>query len=275
MMLELKTTIELITPDRARQLLTLNLKNRPLVKSNLKGLTDIIKTGKWMLNGDAIRISRDNVLIDGQHRLQAIIDTGIPCESLVVYGLGSEVFKTIDIGAARTMSHTLAVSGAKNNVLAAACIPHISRYKAGGVPVYGCGGKPSVVAKHEGMIFYELNKELIDFAASFITKKTKLKSWLSPSYAVFLAAIFAEIDKDGCIDFLSRLENGDFPRESPLFVLREKLINSTIKKNIEIKKHFLAAYTIKTWNAVRSGNNIKILRWTTEGDSKEDFPRAI
>lgn len=272
---ELRTVIELITPDRAREFLKTNSKNRPIVKSNLKGLVDIIKMGKWVMNGDAIRVSGENILIDGQHRLQAIVDTGISCECLVVYGLKSDVFKTIDIGAARTLSHTLAVSGAKNNVLAASCIPLISRYKAGAIPVWGHGGKSAVVVKHEGLKFYESNKELIDFAASFATTKTKLKAWLSPSYVVFLTAIFAEIDKSQCVDFLTKLENGDFPRESPLFVLREKIINSTIKRNVETKKHFLAAYTIKTWNAVRSGSNIKMLRWTTDGDSKEEFPIAM
>ena len=45
--------IELITPDRAREFLKTNSKNRPFVKSNLKGLVDIIKMGKWVMNGDS------------------------------------------------------------------------------------------------------------------------------------------------------------------------------------------------------------------------------
>ena len=61
-----------ITPKDAADLLKLNTDNRSQRKGNIERIKRDIKNGQYLLNGDTIVISTENVLLNGQHRLEAI-----------------------------------------------------------------------------------------------------------------------------------------------------------------------------------------------------------
>ena len=92
---ELVQKIEIITPDIARKLLQNNKKNRPIVRNNLDLLCNELLNGNFKLNGETIKISNLGNVLDGQHRLIAVVRTGVPIETMIVYGLNEEVFATI------------------------------------------------------------------------------------------------------------------------------------------------------------------------------------
>ena len=99
-MKELKISLKKITPVMADEILS---KRNEFNYRNLKGNTaklygNEMKEGRWMFNGDTIRFDWDGNLIDGQHRLEAIKETGIPQDFIVVEGLNPECSQTIDIG---------------------------------------------------------------------------------------------------------------------------------------------------------------------------------
>lgn len=88
------------TPEEAEQiLLERNVDNyRDLKPSAKKFYVNEMKEGNWMFNGDTIRFDTKGHLLDGQHRLEAIKESGIPQEFIVVEDLDPECSKTIDIG---------------------------------------------------------------------------------------------------------------------------------------------------------------------------------
>ena len=86
-----------ITPAYAAELLKQNTNNRPVRPSHVRFLSEAMQRGEFLFNGDAIRISKDNVILDGQHRLLAVVKSNIALKVVVVRGLESEVFKTIDV----------------------------------------------------------------------------------------------------------------------------------------------------------------------------------
>jgi hypothetical protein len=92
----------LITPEEAAKWLEANHFNRPVREKHVKFLADQMRNGQWLLNGQAIIISDGEEILDGQHRLKAIIEAGTPVRSVVVYGIEREAFKTIDTGIVRT-----------------------------------------------------------------------------------------------------------------------------------------------------------------------------
>jgi len=67
--------------------------------------------GRWKLNGDPIRFSRDGRLLDGQHRLWACVESGESFASVVVMDLDVNVFTTIDQGKRRSPADHLVVAG--------------------------------------------------------------------------------------------------------------------------------------------------------------------
>lgn len=71
--------IELITPDLAKQYLKKNSScNKVLDECKVNFIIERIISGKWDSNGDAIYLDHGDVLVNGQHRMHAIIRSGIP-----------------------------------------------------------------------------------------------------------------------------------------------------------------------------------------------------
>lgn len=116
------TTIEWITPVMAQEYLTYNVKNRNISATAIANFVAGIRLGEWdEPNGESIIFGDDDSLLDGQHRLLAIIQAGKTIPLIVVRGVSAEKRHTIDTGMKRTFGHTLAMAGEKHvNTLAAA-----------------------------------------------------------------------------------------------------------------------------------------------------------
>src|SRR5262245_16276311 len=100
-------SVETITPESATNWLRANQHNRPVRRRHVAFLAKQITDGHWQLNGQTIIISEDEQVLDGQHRLLAVIEAGRQIQSLVVYGVDPVAFKTIDTGAVRTGADAL------------------------------------------------------------------------------------------------------------------------------------------------------------------------
>jgi hypothetical protein len=99
-----------ITPEVASQWLKANKHNRPVRRRHVDFLAREILSGNWQVNGQGIVISEHEEVLDGQHRLLACIEAGMPFRTLVIYGISSKAFKTMDTGAVRTGSDALALN---------------------------------------------------------------------------------------------------------------------------------------------------------------------
>ena len=89
-------SIEAITPDRAEEYLAVNRGNRNIVQSHVAALARDISNGQWMFNAQPICFSRSGRLLNGQHRLSAVLEAGQPIEVMVMRGLPEEAFQTYD-----------------------------------------------------------------------------------------------------------------------------------------------------------------------------------
>lgn len=106
------TDIELITPDKAKEYLAHNTNNRNLRTAHVQKLAGDIKHGRWVYNGATIVFNGDGTLLDGQHRLAAIIEAGTPVPITVVRGVAKSAMPTIDANVARTASDAINLTGA-------------------------------------------------------------------------------------------------------------------------------------------------------------------
>ena len=79
---------------------------RPQVRFLKKQLED----GKWVVDGNTIKIDKHGNVIDGRHRLTACVESGIPLKTYIVRGLDTDVIKVLDRGiATRTLADVLAI----------------------------------------------------------------------------------------------------------------------------------------------------------------------
>ena len=89
-------TVETIDPRRAEEYLAANRGNRNIVQAHVAALARDIRNGQWMFNAQPICFSRSGRLLNGQHRLSAVLEAGQPVEVLVMRGLPEEAFPTYD-----------------------------------------------------------------------------------------------------------------------------------------------------------------------------------
>jgi hypothetical protein len=110
----MKTQIITITPKIAEKLLKKNIGNRPMNKGNLKYWERQLAEGSAILSHQGIAISgsvtRPKRLLDGQHRLQAIVNTGVSFRVLLFTGCVEDTFKVLDSGRSRTLSDRTALN---------------------------------------------------------------------------------------------------------------------------------------------------------------------
>lgn len=100
----MKTTQIMITPNLAKEYLTENTGNRQINKGNLEFLLNEMRSGRWRVTHQGIAISRSGRLLDGQHRLAAIVESGTSQSMLVTTGLEDDDFGAIDFGKTRTIA---------------------------------------------------------------------------------------------------------------------------------------------------------------------------
>jgi len=119
---------ELITPSDALQILeTQNIKNRRLKIWRCESLAAAMRRGEWVTTHQGISFTKSGRLLDGQHRLRAVVLSKISVWMLVVRGLSDDAFKVIDVGSKRSIEDTTGLS----KKTAEAC-KHISTIVFGG-----------------------------------------------------------------------------------------------------------------------------------------------
>lgn len=79
----MKAEVVTVTPEMAKVFLSCNSSNRPLNNSVVNVYAKDMKQGNWKLGGQGISISTTGRLLDGQHRLSAIIKANVPVTMLV------------------------------------------------------------------------------------------------------------------------------------------------------------------------------------------------
>jgi hypothetical protein len=100
----MKTQVQTVTPEMATYFLQKNVGNRDYRKTWVAHLSRIITNGEWQVTHQGIALDKAGNLIDGQHRLLAIIDSGMPVQINVTYDVDAIAYSCIDIGAKRNLA---------------------------------------------------------------------------------------------------------------------------------------------------------------------------
>lgn len=251
-----------LTPALAKKILEeKNVRNRPIRDSHVDTLVQAMTEGSWRLNGDTISIGK-TTLIDGQHRLWAVVMSGVTVPALIVEGLDDDVFDTKDVGRRRTAADTLAVRGEKNTARMAATLVLIEKYMTGRVSSsmhFANTEVAAMVDKYPGV-------------RDSIRHEFSSKGLLPASLADACYYLFSQVDRELADDFFKRLHSGiDLHEGDPVYALRERLLHNSLSK-AKFSKPYLFAICIKAWNAARTGSKIRVLGWRSGGDSPEPFP---
>lgn len=100
----MKTTTETVTPQQAAKWLDadVNRENRNLRPSHVAYLTQQILAGAWQTTHQGVAFGHDGRLLDGQHRLAAIVRSKVSVELQVSRDVDESTFSVVDCGLKRT-----------------------------------------------------------------------------------------------------------------------------------------------------------------------------
>jgi hypothetical protein len=263
----MKITEVMMTPELAKVYLERNTHNRPLNKNHVKFISREMKAGRWKRNGDTVCMNGTR-LIDGQHRLHGIVDSGVTVPILLVEGLDDDVFDTKDFGKKRSAADVLAIKGEKHYALLAAAVVFVDRYMTGQIEqakrTYSPVEVEELVAKYGDDL-----RVSVDFCSKLGTKRLVANSVMAG-----LHYVFAKFDKEQSDGFWKSLIGGHgLDEESPVFVLRERLVSNSMAKG-KLKPEYVAALCIRAWNHMRAGTTVKCLKYQESGRGTHAFPMA-
>lgn len=100
-----------VTPKFAQILLNNNEKNRKMSPLYVQKYCELLKQNDMQLTHQAIAVSDKGNLLDGQHRLAAVVETGISYKSLIITNLSENVIHAIDHVKTRKISDTFKIEG--------------------------------------------------------------------------------------------------------------------------------------------------------------------
>jgi hypothetical protein len=112
---------EFVTPEIAARWLELNEKNRSPRDWKAEEYARDMTEGRWLTTGETIQFGESGRLLNGQHRLWAVLMSGATIEMIVIRGIENEeaVMDVLDTGTKRTLGDALGIHGETDaNVLA-------------------------------------------------------------------------------------------------------------------------------------------------------------
>lgn len=258
----------IVTPELARQWLAGNTHNRHLRARRIGPLVADMTSGAYMLNGETIKRGADGTLLDGQHRLAAIAESGIAQELLVVEGLEGPAQETTDIGIKRNFSDVLALRGEKDAFTLAAVCRRVTIWEAGGRALTGAGN----IAPTPAQMLVTLHRYPGLRSVTRMAMNVSVHCDMPASHLGLGIWLFAAIDEDDCDHFFARLADGQaLVKGDPIYELRRALAES---RNVKGRRSetYLTAIMIKAWNAYRAGSRIAFLTFKPGGARPEAFP---
>jgi len=240
--------------------------NRNLREARVRDAEGIIRRAEWMNNGQALCFSTQGMMLNGQHRIEAIWRVGTPVEIDVRFGLDPESFKTMDTGLPRTVAHVLGIRGHVNTSTIASGARLMFRYEQ--EPRMA---KINSVSPAQIEAVLERHPALLEGAHRAFVMMRNAK--LPGSVTTFVWALAAEFDPAKAEAFFKKLESGlkITDKKDPVWRLRILLANRTKER----RGDEIAAVTIKAFNAFVEGRGINHLRWVGDGSAPEAFPEIV
>lgn len=234
-----------VTPEIARKMLESNYEGqRKVRKSTVDKYASDMSHGRWNVDaGGVIVISSDGCLIDGQHRLEAVIKSGMTIWFYVMTDADPSAFSLIDSGVKRSVGDVI---GGRNAKVKASITSAASNVIDGGVtiPAALC---QSNVPKGQAVEFYEANSDNIDKAAQlYVTIRHSLGRASAKSVGL---AIFLMMDDYGDeIEYAVDDLCSTVPADSRVAAFKAMWMRGTVNGKMDARRQF--AFVVKLVDAI-------------------------
>lgn len=260
------------TPEYALKLLEKNTMNRPHRQSLVDFYAKEMTCGNWKEDtGETIKFASTGKLLDGQHRLMAVIKSGIGQWFHYVHGLDENTFHVLDTGAKRSPGDIMNIAGIDSGGAIASIITSYYRLKEGKFSRLG-SNKCNAMSPADILQVFNSNPDMwksIHSRADFYYRN--MSRVLNRSLLGGLYTLFYHVSAPDADVFMTQLSTGENISNKTVLTLRKKLIDSKLSPQYSLALDVKVGLIIKTWNFFRQQREMKILKYAP---LEEQFPIA-
>lgn len=258
-----------VTPEVAARWLERNYQNRNLFKAEVDRYARDMAAGRWHLDGSPIRIATDGSLLDGQHRLNAIIKADVTLPMLVVRNVDPDAQSAMDTGRRRSAADALAMAGHKHYVLAAATARILLEVEAGKIGATGTGRLE--VSHGEVIDCIDQNPDISD-ACAFVSPFVRRLD-CAPSMVAYTYLIMRRISAQDAAAFWVGMSDKVGLREGdPVLALSERLAEARRRRE-RLPRPAVLSMIYRAWNARRDGKSLRLLKVASPSGGLVPIPK--
>lgn len=264
-------TYETITPEiAAKWVENVHPEQRKLRRdTRVVDLALIMEKGQWGLSSDAIVLDEQGRVINGQHRLHAVVLVGKPIQGFVLRTNDPDIFHRIDKVMPRTNAD--AIKGTYAADIAAA-VRKIIIYKKINKNIhdpFNASNSRRLLTDQDILDFAEKHREKLEMVAAFVATVTKSGRVLARSFAcMFCFLAMEQYPAEYVFEFMRQLYDGD--SQGAAFDVRKRLIGAVLN-GTKLHPSFAMALVIKAFNAHAYGRRPGVYRFVEQ----EAFPRIV
>ena len=210
-----------VTPELARHWLVYNQINRPVNPRTVDEYIRQIESGQWKRTHQGIALTQYGTLLDGQHRLLAIIRTGRTLPMLVFTNEPAENYEFIDCGRTRSNLDMLRI-GQRDNTLDSDHLETLHSFLAG----RSCKTRGQWTSSELNKLFQKYC-DTICFAVDLF-RDCKNKNLNDPTVRGVIARAQYHVPKEQLAVFVNQLINGSY--SVPINELHKNLLDWTNRR---------------------------------------------
>jgi hypothetical protein len=261
-----RSRVQRITPVKAAEMLSANTANRPLSRSTVRAFAEAMRRGDWLVTHQGIAFDTAGVLVDGQHRLAAVVEADVAVEMAVFTDVEPDTFDVLDTGKKRNAADVLAIEGEKSSTLLAAMVRAVWQYE--NRPDASWSGGAAAVTNHQIVQTLEAHPKIRDFLA--VGERIATETGMIKSAAGAAAYLVEQANRgkkaklaawhEGVIDGAGLGKND--PRlvfRRTMFAMARKQAG-VVQRRRDTREH--VALYVKAFNAWAAGETITQLRFT-------------
>ena len=250
--------VVVVDPVTAERWLSRNSRNRKVRDAVVDQYARDMATGRWQVTGEAIKFASDGSLLDGQHRLSAVVKSGVTVQMFVVRGLHPQSQGAMDTGSKRTASDVLDIAGEQNTSLIAAMTRLALTVQVGRL---GSRWQPSHA---EITVFLAENPEIRDFAA--FARGVARRTDCPPAVVAYTTWIFSKIDPAAAREFwIAAAEKVGLSPGDPVIALTNRFAESRRNK-VPLSQRALLSVIYRAWNSRRAGKPMRLIKVNSNAD---------
>lgn len=265
LMAQVTSRAEMITPQAAAEYLSHNKQNRILRQNTVNRYAQEMLHGNWKLNGEGIQFDKEGNLVNGQHRLSAIIQAGIAVPMFVIRGVEDGSFQTYDCGKNRSKSDVFGIDGICNAHTVASIVSYYLALKAGRAAshsnrTFRKGGYRAECSYAELLKCYYEHDEIFQWAGRLAGRINCGARVFGKTMIGGLAVFFtienkeAECYVDSFFDcFINPERRGKFTMFERL---KDVFYNASAGKSGRLTDEMKLHYIARVWNAYKEGKNL-------------------